>query len=136
MFCLYSIFLLVISLIFLLCPPHPSLSIISHHFYGRPSVTINVGHVTPHPRHFQFTLTARLSRSAGGPLGPHPNCEVSIYVLMGINGEWDEIWGSRHGTNWSEWNTDGEEGEEREGMRMKTGEVERREGDRKRMIPY
>lgn len=38
--------------------------------------------------------------------------------------------------NWSEWNTDGEEGKEREGMRMKTGEVERREGDRKRMIPY
>lgn len=38
--------------------------------------------------------------------------------------------------NWSEWNTDGEEGKEREGMRMKTGEGERREGDRKRMIPY
>lgn len=40
---------------------------------------------------------------------------------MGINGEWDEIWGSRHGGKWSEWNTDGEEGKQREGVRMKTG---------------
>lgn len=55
---------------------------------------------------------------------------------MGINGEWDEIWGSRHGTKRPEWNRDEEEGTEREGMRMKTGEVGRREGDRKRMIPY
>lgn len=126
MLCRFSIFL--ISLVFLLCPPHPSLSlsIISHHFYGRPSVTINVGHMTPHPHHLQFTLTGRLSPRHPGPLGPHPDCEVSIYVLMGINGEWDEIWGSRHGTKWSEWNTDGEEGKERESMRMKTGEVEGR----------